>query len=199
MNRVQCTMVVLRPRSAYLCCRPSHPSSASSYPLSLSHLLPAPPRPRHRRTVCARSSFSSSTASLRAAASGPAPPFLFLVGGPCAGKGTQSRLLVEEFGGDVRGASDGTVVEPAILTRLSQQHPPVRSEGQQGRVALVHVSIGALLRQEMQQSTLTSGPPPTTQIPPPSPPLFGSAELVVFPVSHRLFPCPLLRWLSVSV
>ena len=157
-RRPQSTMPSLRVRPAYLlCCRPPLPSSASSSPSALGHFTTAPSPSRPRLTGCLRSLSSSSSSSSSAASVPPPPPFLFLVGGPCAGKGTQSRLLVEEFGREVQSTSDGTVVDPAILARLSQKHPPARSRGQRRGVALVHVSIGALLRREMQQSTMTTG------------------------------------------
>src|SRR4051812_19234995 len=97
--------------SLSLSCRPSPPPAVFASPSTRTAPITASLRCPPRWAGAVRFSTSASRWSSAAAACpppSPAPPFLFLVGGPCAGKGTQSRLLVEEFGGPVRGPSDGS-------------------------------------------------------------------------------------------
>ena len=60
-----------------------------------------------------------------------------------------------EFGGDVKGTADGTSVDPAILSRVTQRYPSNTGGGP--RMAVVHISIGALLRRETQQASASTG------------------------------------------
>ena len=64
-------------------------------------------------------------------------------------QGTQSQLLVSEFGATVRGLSDGTIVAPDVKSRVEKRWPRRNKDAAQQRVGAVHISVGALLRAEL--------------------------------------------------
>lgn len=72
---------------------------------------------------------------------------LFVSGGPGAGKGTQASLLVGDFGADVRGIDGVDSPQPVPLPRSPSHSPVVLPDGR--RFAVVHISVGALLRHQM--------------------------------------------------
>ena len=74
-----------------------------------------------------------------------------------SGKGTQCALLIAEFGGDVAGTSDGTVLPADAQRVVTERHPPLPRGGLQRRFGAVHISVGALLRAEMQRHKAGQG------------------------------------------
>jgi hypothetical protein len=117
--------MILRPRSCLFGCVHNIPQLWQHTP-RITHHHPA----RHQH-------FSTTS------------PILFLLGGPGAGKGTQSNLLISEFGADVQGRDDGTVVDAEVKQRVERRWPRRKEGGR--RVGAVHVSIGALLREELHR------------------------------------------------
>jgi UMP-CMP kinase len=85
------------------------------------------------RFLLASRLFSSSSSS---------PPFLFVMGPPGSGKGTQSSLLIREFGHPLASSfppsSDSLVVSPSILSSFS---PSLTFP-----FHIFHLSVGYLLR-----------------------------------------------------
>ncbi len=110
----------------------------------------------HTTTAAATTdaAFNSTNSPLPSPLSRPPYPMLFLSGGPGAGKGTQASLLVAEHGlVGVRGCDGNDRPTP----HHSAKHRYV--ELQDGRrFGVVHISVGALLRQQM------SNPSPDCQL-----------------------------------
>ena len=67
------------------------------------------------------------------------------------GKGTQSTLLTGEFGGEVSGTVDGTIIPVDVQSVVRAAHPALPTGGSQRRFGAVHISVGALLRAELQR------------------------------------------------
>lgn len=126
------------------CCSRKRTNAAATWWRAGIHQLQQQHQYLHRFLSSASSSSSPSSSSL--------PPILFVLGGPGAGKGTQSQLLVREFGADIRGTNDGTIIEQHISNNIQRLYATAtqRQRPQQERWGLVHVSIGALLRKEQQ-------------------------------------------------
>ena len=88
----------------------------------------------------------------------PPLPMLFISGGPGAGKGTQANMLMSHFGSQsVRGA-DGNDAPIAP----SSQHGLIELEDGR-RFTLAHISVGALLRQQMQPAGSVLKLPPNVR------------------------------------
>ena len=74
-----------------------------------------------------------------------------------SGKGTQSTLLTAEFGGEVSGTGDGTVVPADVQSAVAAKYPPLPRGGSERRFGAVHISVGALLRAELKRHQAGQG------------------------------------------